>query len=85
LEVLGVRARWLGHRLTAELDVAVDGRTTVQEAEAVSSKIEHELLEHVPALSAAHVRSRPVEAAIVESNGDDRYMRKHAEHAHGDD
>jgi divalent metal cation (Fe/Co/Zn/Cd) transporter len=80
-----VRARWLGHRLTTELDVAVDGRTTVQEAEAVSSKIEHELLEHVPAVSAAHVRTRPVETARAERDGDDRHLREHAEHAHGDD
>jgi cation diffusion facilitator family transporter len=77
-EVLGVRARWLGHRLTAEVDIAVDGRTTVQEAEAVSSKIEHEILEHVPALSAAQVRSRPV----AHSDSDDRHTH---EHARGDD
>jgi cation diffusion facilitator family transporter len=84
-EVLGVRARWLGHRLTTELDVAVDGRTTVKEAEAVSRKIEHELLEHVPALSTAHVRTRPVETARAERDGDDQHLHEHAEHAHGDD
>ena len=84
-QVLGVRARWLGHRLTAELDIAVDGRTTVREVEAVSIKIERELREHVPAVSMAHVRSRPVGAAIAGSDGDDPHMHKHAEHAHGDD
>jgi cation diffusion facilitator family transporter len=82
-EVLGVRARWLGHRLTAELDVAVDGRTTVWEAEAISSKIEHGLLEHVPALSSAHVRTRPVEA-VAESDCD-QHVHEHLDHAHDDD
>jgi cation diffusion facilitator family transporter len=62
-EVLGIRARWLGHRLTAELDVAMDGQTSVEQAEAVSHKIEHELLIHLPALSTAVVRMRTRRAA----------------------
>jgi cation diffusion facilitator family transporter len=84
-EVLGVRARWLGHRLTAELDLAVDGRTTVQEAEAVSSKIEHELLEHVQALSTAHVRVRPAEPVKAPRGSADQHIHTQSEHAHGDD
>lgn len=60
--VLTVRARWLGHRLTTELDVAIDGNATVHEAEVVSAAIERELLGHVPALSIAHVRVRPEHA-----------------------
>jgi len=62
--VLGVRARWLGHRLTAELDVAVSGDSTVREADKISSEIEHQLLTHIPALSTAHVRVRPAGAAL---------------------
>lgn len=57
--VLEVRARWLGHRLTTDLDVAIDGGATVREAETVSSVIERQLLAHIPALSVAHVRVRP--------------------------
>lgn len=62
-QVLNVRARWLGHRLTTELDVAVAGGTTVQEAEAISAEVEAVLADHVPALASAHVRVRPTEAA----------------------
>ncbi|HYL88855.1 MAG TPA: cation diffusion facilitator family transporter [Burkholderiales bacterium] len=62
--VLGVRARWLGHRLTAELDVAVSGDSTVREAEEISSAVENQLLAHIPALSTAHVRLRPAVAAL---------------------
>lgn len=62
--VLDVRARWLGHRLTTELDVAIDGGATVREAEAISSAIERQLLAHIPALSVAHVRVRPASGTI---------------------
>jgi cation diffusion facilitator family transporter len=78
-EVLGARARWLGHRLTAELDIALDGRTTVRQAEAVLSRIQRELFEHVPALSTAHLRARPVEPARAPGSGGDQPIRTQAE------
>jgi cation diffusion facilitator family transporter len=59
VRVLEVRARWIGHRLTAELDVAVDGGATVSEAEEISSRLERSLVDHIAALSTAHVRLRP--------------------------
>lgn len=64
-EVRNVRARWLGHRLTTELDVAVAGGTTVQEAEAISAEVEAVVADHVPALASAHVRVRSVEGAAT--------------------
>ena len=64
-EVRNVRARWLGHRLTTELDVAVAGGTTVQEAEAISAEVEAMVADHVPALASAHVRVRSVEGAVA--------------------
>jgi divalent metal cation (Fe/Co/Zn/Cd) transporter len=79
-----VRARWLGHRLTAELDIAVDGGTTVQQAEAILGRIQHELLEHVPALSTAHLRARPVVPARDARANNDQHAHTHAEHVHGD-
>jgi len=59
--VSNVRARWLGHRLTTELDVAVAEGTTVREAEAISAEVEAVLTDHVPALASAHVRVRPAD------------------------
>lgn len=58
-QVLGVRARWLGHQLHADLDVAIDGAATLREAAAATARLEHELSEHVPAVSAARIRVRP--------------------------
>lgn len=65
-----VRARWLGHRLVAELDIAVAGETTVAQADAVASACEHELMEHLPALQLAHIRIRPSD--VQTSGGPER-------------
>jgi cation diffusion facilitator family transporter len=54
-----VRARWLGHRLAVDLDVSVDGTTTVHDADTIMSAIERELLGHLPALGRASIRVRP--------------------------
>ena len=58
-EVLNVRARWLGHQLVAELDIAVADDVTVVKADTVASDLERELASHVPALHSAHIRIRP--------------------------
>lgn len=58
-QVIDVRARWLGHRLNAELDVALDGTTTLIAADAIATQFERELFQHMPALSAARIRVRP--------------------------
>jgi len=64
-QVLNVRARWLGHRLTTELDVAVASGTTVQEADAISAEVEAVVADHIPALASAHVRVRSAEAGAA--------------------
>jgi cation diffusion facilitator family transporter len=63
-QVLDVRARWLGHRLNAELDVALDGTLTLTAADAIATQFERELFQHMPALSAARIRVRPFDASI---------------------
>jgi cation diffusion facilitator family transporter len=66
--ILHARARWLGHRLVADLDVAVNGAVTVRDADALVSSYEQELKHHLPALSATHIRIRPVDEAKVEDS-----------------
>ena len=61
-QVIDVRARWLGHRLNAELDVVLDGTTTLIAADAITTQVERELFQHMPALSAARIRVRPLDA-----------------------
>jgi cation diffusion facilitator family transporter len=65
IEVPSVRARWLGHHLTAELDVTVAGDITVEEADAISAEIEAVMADHIPALASVHVRVRPVEVSFL--------------------
>lgn len=42
-----VRARWTGHRLEADLDIAVDGALTVSQSHAVAEAVHHEILHGV--------------------------------------
>ena len=65
-QVLDVRARWLGHRLNAELDVALDGAMSLDQADAIAMQFEHELTDHLPALSSARIRVRPYDATSAE-------------------
>ena len=80
-QVLDVRARWLGHRLNTELDVALDGSITLTEADAIAIQFEHELFEHVPALSSARIRVRPYDARSDAPLGD-HSGPAHAGHHH---
>lgn len=43
-----VRARWSGHRLEAEVDIAVRPDLTVDAAHRIAEQVHHELLHHVP-------------------------------------
>lgn len=76
--VSDVRARWLGHRLAAELDVALDGATTVREADAVSSAVERQLDAHIPALGVIRVRVRPVSGTLHEHQSHSHFQHHHA-------
>ncbi|MGP4002213.1 cation diffusion facilitator family transporter [Streptomyces sp. 8N706] len=54
-----LRLRWIGHRLRAEVAVAVDGELNVREAHQVAVAAEHALLHAVPRLTAALVHADP--------------------------
>ena len=55
-EVLDVKARWLGHRLLADVGVRVLADMPMADADRLAENLRHEMLEHVPALSVANVR-----------------------------
>lgn len=56
-----VRARWLGHRLHAEVNVAVDASLSVSEGHAVAVATRHELLHRLPYLDNAIVHVDPAD------------------------
>ena len=66
--VLDVKARWVGHRLVAELDIGLAGATTVAQADAVAAALEHELLDHLPALKSARIRVRASDGTAAVAN-----------------
>jgi cation diffusion facilitator family transporter len=62
-DVAEVRARWLGHRLRAEVNVAVDPELSVEDGHAVAGEVNHQLLHHLRYLDAAVVHVDPVQEA----------------------
>ena len=61
-DVTDVRARWLGHRLHAEVSIAVRPELSVADGHAVALDVHHQLLHHVPHLAAATIHVDPLDA-----------------------
>jgi cation diffusion facilitator family transporter len=59
LEVTEIRARWLGHRLLAEVTIAVEPETTVERGHEIAVKVQQALKEHLPFLARAGVHVHP--------------------------
>jgi cation diffusion facilitator family transporter len=76
-DISEVRVRWLGHRLHAELNIAVDPDITVEEGHAIAKDARHQLLHHLRYLSNATIHVDPLNAS-----GEKHH--RIAEHEHGD-
>lgn len=63
LEVTEVRVRWVGHRLLAEINIAVDAALSVEKGHGVAHEVRHELLHHLPYLANAIIHVDPVSAS----------------------
>lgn len=75
-DVTEVRVRWLGHRLHAELNVAVSPELSVEQGHEVAKQVRHQLLHHVRYLSNATIHIDPANASGEE-------YHRFAEHVHG--
>lgn len=73
--VTDVRARWIGHRLHAEVSVSVAAELSVGQAHTVAKEVRHRLLHGVPHLGNATVHVDPLGESGEEHHGI-------AEHAH---
>ena len=82
-KVTEVRARWLGHRLHAELNVAVAPQLSVVEGHVIAKEVQHELLRHLGYLSSVIIHIDPIEEAgeefhrIVEYSNDNLDIDSH--------
>lgn len=75
-EVTEIRVRWSGHRLHAEVNVAVDPHLSVQEGHETAREVQHQILHHLPYICQATVHVDPVGAS-----GEVHHRTR--EHAHG--
>jgi divalent metal cation (Fe/Co/Zn/Cd) transporter len=62
-DVAEVRARWLGHRLRAEVNVVVDPELSVEEGHAIAREVNHRLMHELRYLDMAVVHVDPAEEA----------------------
>jgi cation diffusion facilitator family transporter len=59
VRVEGVQARWSGHRLLAQLTLAVDGSLTVAQGHDLADRVHHELLHAIQSLDDVAVHLHP--------------------------
>lgn len=76
-DVTEIRVRWLGHRLHAELNIAVSPELSVEKGHEIAKEVRHQLLHHLRYLSNATIHIDPMNAS---GEGHHRI----AEHVHGD-
>ncbi len=62
--VTEVRARWMGHRLLAQVRLSVNGTLSVARAHEIAEVAHHELLHHVPNLSEAIIHVDPAGVGV---------------------
>lgn len=62
-DVSEVRVRWLGHRLQAELNLAVPQNLTVEEGHKVANRVRHDLLHKLQFLSGVTIHVDPANAS----------------------
>jgi cation diffusion facilitator family transporter len=76
-EVTQVRARWLGHRLHAELNITVSPHLSVAQGHAIATQVRHQLGHYLPSLANAIIHVDPLDASGEEHHDV-------AEHRHDD-
>ena len=57
--VAEVRVRWLGHRMVAEVNIAVAPTISVEKGHAIAQEVHHNLLHHLRYLSSATIHVDP--------------------------
>jgi len=68
-DVSSVRVRWAGHRMYAEVDLAVDGDLTVSGGHNIAAEARHRLLHALPELSDATIHVDPADAPGTDPRG----------------
>ena len=77
-DVSEVRVRWLGHRMHAELNIAVNQSLSVEEGHNIANRVRHDLLHNLQFLSGVTIHVDP-------TNASGEKHHEIAEHAHGNE
>lgn len=72
-EVTDVRARWLGHRLHAEVNVTLPSQISLAKAHTVAEEVRHQLLHHLKYLSVVVIHVDPEEKSGEKHHRIDRH------------
>jgi divalent metal cation (Fe/Co/Zn/Cd) transporter len=64
-DVHEVRARWVGHKIHADLHITVEPELSVAESHAIAEQVHRQLATHVPAFGRATIHVCPDEAAAT--------------------
>jgi cation diffusion facilitator family transporter len=68
VDVSDVRVRWAGHRMYAEVNLAVDGNRSVSEGHAIAKEVRHRMLHRLRYLSDATIHVDPTHASGVKNH-----------------
>jgi len=68
VDVSDVRVRWAGHRMYAEVNLAVDGNRSVSEGHAIAKEVRHRMLHRLRYLSDATIHVDPTHASGVNNH-----------------
>jgi cation diffusion facilitator family transporter len=78
-----IRVRWLGHRLHAEVNIAVKGLLSVEQGHEIAHEVRHRLLHHLRYLSNATIHIDPVHASGEDHHRIDRHAHDNLpDHSH---
>jgi divalent metal cation (Fe/Co/Zn/Cd) transporter len=68
VDVSDVRVRWAGHRMYAEVNLAVKGDRSVREGHTIAKEVRHRMLHGLRYLSDAVIHVDPAEASGTENH-----------------
>jgi cation diffusion facilitator family transporter len=63
--VANAKARWIGHRLHADVAIVVDDTIPLSAATGIARDLKAELLEHLPALRTINIMFEPLDGAVA--------------------
>lgn len=65
--IIDARARWIGHRLHADLAIDVGDNLSLTQAKSIAALLHQELLEHLPALRTANITFGVLNDTVADS------------------